>query len=516
MNKAFSSALLAIGICSSWAPAPTMAQGSTALQADVSVDNATAVYRYSPTTPEAIMVSMSLVNATAGEIFTSAGFSARRFYLNLAFTDQQGKTITARDLSQLYGGQEPPPPLVVPIGDEMVQVEAVEGLAAGWNIHFDPFNAYDYYTLRPGKFTMRADIHARFVAPGNVLTIDGKAYATIAPGPGDATAVLTSSTVPLCIQQDEDRDGYFTPACAAGEKADCNDADAGINPGATETGTGKDEDCNPATPVVVRAPGGKLILKADLHTVGSGVRPPTTKTPIPGMTVRVFDKSSTSCVRKNFGVSWQNYRDIWLSNCRDTAYGATGISGNTQGIAQIDVPTGDYLAIGEFDPEKGTRGDELYVGVSVGGVAAGQNLDKFLQVIQKSDGKKIPAKYTVLTGSLLMIIEPEYIEWDGTVETYPFVFESLGDWSVTTAIKPPEGFVADYPFLSETVADSVAAVQFTITDVGSEWVPTVATHTIKHKGKVKTIKSDIGVKLSEKLAKAKGLSRFGKKQSARW
>jgi len=42
-----------------------------------------------------------------------------------------------------------------------------------------------------------------------------------------------------------------------------------------------------------------------------------------------------------------------------------------------------------------------------------------------------------------LIIEPEYVEWDGAQELYPFIFESVGNWTVTTSVTPPEGFVAD-------------------------------------------------------------------------
>jgi hypothetical protein len=53
------------------------------------------------------------------------------------------------------------------------------------------------------------------------------------------------------------------------------------------------------------------------------------------------------------------------------------------------------------------------------------------------------------------------------------------------------------------------AVQFTITDEGSSWKETKVTYKIKHKKKTTTIKTKIGVKLSRKLAKKKGLGIYG-------
>jgi hypothetical protein len=124
----------------------------------------------------------------------------------------------------------------------------------------------------------------------------------------------------------------------------------------------------------------------------------------------------------------------------------------------------------------------------------------------------VPAKYKKKTGSELLIIEPEYVEWDGTEELYPFIFDSVGDWTITTSVSPPEGFVADTESLTEEVNTELEALQFTITDIGSEWVDTEVTHDLEHKGKKEKVKSKIGCKLSKKLAKEKGLTRFGKEK----
>ena len=99
----------------------------------------------------------------------------------------------------------------------------------------------------------------------------------------------------------------------------------------------------------------------------------------------------------------------------------------------------------------------------------------------------MPAKYTVKTGSQLLIIEPEYIEWSSTQEFYPFVFDSVGDWTVTTTVTPPEGFVADQPSLTAEVNTDLKALQFIITDVGSKWVETGVTYDLQHKGKKEKI-----------------------------
>ena len=88
-------------------------------------------------------------------------------------------------------------------------------------------------------------------------------------------------------------------------------------------------------------------------------------------------------------------------------------------------------------------------------------------------------------GSYLAIVEPEYMDWTNPVEQYPFVLVAEGGWGVETSVTPPEGFVANEPVLSTEVVDNVTALQFTLTDIGSDWTETGITHVIKHKGETR-------------------------------
>jgi hypothetical protein len=135
--------------------------------------------------------------------------------------------------------------------------------------------------------------------------------------------------------------------------------------------------------------------------------------------------------------------------------------------------------------------------------------EKHLMVLVKPDAKKVAGKTKKLKGSLLLITEPEYVEWHTAQELYPFVFETIGDWSVSTSVNPPEGFETDYDSLSADVTNEIEAVQFTITDVGSEWKETKVKYKIKHGKKTESLESKIGIKLSKKLAKDKGLGIYG-------
>ncbi len=248
---------------------------------------------------------------------------------------------------------------------------------------------------------------------------------------------------------------------------------------------------------------GTLVVKADRHTVGIGPKPGSIKEPIEGLNVKLFDKSMGNCAA-GYGISWQNYPEIY-NNCIPVADKET----DGYGKAIFSPAPGNYLVIGCDGCDKIENVDKIYIGNSVGEIITGDEVYKYLQIIKKSDGKKVPAKYRKFTGSELLVIEPEYVEWSEEAELYPFVFDSLGDWAVTTSVTPPEGFVADKDALSAEVSSDVEAVQFTITDIGSKWVATKVKHKIKHKNKTMTFESEVGMKLTPELAKKKGLGVYG-------
>ena len=154
-------------------------------------------------------------------------------------------------------------------------------------------------------------------------------------------------------------------------------------------------------------------------------------------------------------------------------------------------------------------GDSVFIGKRLGPLASGQTRQVFLRVIIRADGSVVGGKTTVQTGSELHIIEPDYILWDAAEELYPFIFETVGDWTVTTTVAPPEGFVPDADSLTADVQSELEAVQFTITDVGSKWVPTGICHQVTHGGKEEQVDSAIGVKLTPSLAAEKNLTVYG-------
>lgn len=453
--------------------------------------------------PDPLQMTIVLSNGPGfpegSQIVVPEGFSNRSFVVHLTFTASDGSIITVRETRE--GNTPPPPRVVLDSQSQLVAAEPVEILTTPWQLGPLTFNALHYYSLlKGGEYIVKAQIPLTVYDPTKVQNNFVPLGNSIWQG------VIESAPVSFTLVRDFDGDGYYYPfSYGQRSQADCNDNNPGVNPGAQEiAGNGIDDDCNPATLDKTPVPTGSIQVLAEKHTVGSGKNPLTSKEPIVGLPVRIYSKSPGSCASR-FGVSWQNYESIWLSCNQPEGAGPTSGSG----IAEINVVIGDYLVIGRYDPDTSLAGDEIYMGASAGNVAPGEVKKKYLQLIVKVDGKKVPAKYSVLTGSELLVIEPEYIEWDGTLELYPFIFESVGDWSVTTSVVPPEGFVSDYKALSAEVNTDIKAVQFTITDIGSKWVSTGVEHRIKHKGKNETIRSQVGIKLSDRLARHKNLGPFG-------
>jgi len=485
-----------------------MTTGDAMAQADAPAINVSlALNQSTPYVPGApIQIVMTLAN-TGSDVITRKGFSDTDFYLFLIFTDPDGQVITSNKLSET-NTLTPPPPRVFVVDGHLVQGELIETLDGDWKISFE-FDARAYYPLpnKGGLYTVKALIPMR-AYPQTCSQPIGSGTDSWAPI--DCADIwygaIESNTVSFTQIADADKDEYYYPeAYGANPEVDCNDNNPKVNPAAVETqGNDIDDDCNPDTPDVQGSEieTGTIMIRADRHTVGSGSHPGSTKAPLSVLPVRVYDKSIGSCAA-GFGISWQNYMSIWLScTLQGSGVGLT----EDDGTVGLDVAPGDYLVIAKYDPDDTPQsGDEIYIGRSVGNVGSDQIKKEYLQIIVRADGSLVPAKYTKKTGSELLVIEPEYIAWDGTQELYPFVFESIGEWQVVTEVIPPVGFVSDYGTLDAEVVNELEAVQFTITDIGSDWKATCVKHTATHKKNKQTIFNRIGLKLTKKLAEEKGL-----------
>jgi M6 family metalloprotease-like protein len=242
------------------------------------------------------------------------------------------------------------------------------------------------------------------------------------------------------------------------------------------------------------------LLSADLsvlfrrHTVGQGNEPGSSKEPVVGAVVNAYSKTLGSCA-DIIGYNPHDYSTV-LSTCTPDGTGTTG----SDGLALLTLDPGEYILVSE-DPQT-----QVVAGVHSGSLADGDTADKRLNVIVRADGTSVPAKTSKHDGSVLYVIEPEYIEWDDTTELYPFVFDSEGDWGVTVTVEPPEGFVSDYDQLSTDVNTDYKALQFTLTDVGSCWeCGTGIDIEITHNGRKEHLHRNIPTPMTEEFVKAKGL-----------
>ncbi|MFC1788407.1 thrombospondin type 3 repeat-containing protein [Thermodesulfobacteriota bacterium] len=254
------------------------------------------------------------------------------------------------------------------------------------------------------------------------------------------------------------------------------------------------------SPVVIVENTGTFLEWNHVHTVGCGENPGAYKAPNVGMIAKVFDASSESCAGL-IGIEYPYYGEIY-----NTCESINEVVTHGQGEAIFALPEGDYVVIGHYTEDNA----DIYVRRNAHGILPGKDTYKHSQVIIKCDKKKVSTKCSKYEGSELLLIEPEYVEWSSETELYPFIFESVGDWTVTTSVTPPEGFVADNEALSAAVNNEIEVVQFTITDIGSRWIPTKVKHKIKHKKQKEiTVTSEVGIKLTPELAQEKGVGIYG-------
>lgn len=230
-----------------------------------------------------------------------------------------------------------------------------------------------------------------------------------------------------------------------------------------------------------------ILVRSLLHSVESGCRPRVTKVPL-ALELRVFVRASGP------PPSPRDYATIWNS-------GPGLVPPNVQISGPVAVPQGReranlytiqvaassrYLVIGKANVTCNGLPASVYVGSHTGVLAANSVTRKHLHVLQRANGRCLPAEGTEIPGSLLIVTEPQYLEFESAVELCPIVYESIeGDWNVSVEATPPEGFLCDPPGSLETslVDSTLQALQFTITDVGSDWTFTRLQHRIRHRGR---------------------------------
>lgn len=327
------------------------------------------------------------------------------------------------------------------------------------------------------------------VAQQSVIVIDDAPPVIVAP----ADVSLAAQTTPVPASQVDL--GTPTASDNCGVASITNDAPTSFPSGVTTvTWSARDAPGNSSTSVqrVVITPlpvlNATIVVQSVLHSVGLGSRPGSTKTPLP-LELRTFQQSNNGPGPdpRDYGTIWNSGvgllpPDLWMTGPQVVDQG----NGSADEYTIQVVPGSKYLVIGKATVECSGMPTTLYVGNLTGVLAANSTKRTHLQVMQRADGRCLPARTTEIPGSLLLVTEPEYLEFETEQELLPIIYESVeGEWSVSVEAAPPEGFVSDpaQPLTAELTDNTRQALQFTITDVGSAWTFTRLSHRIRHHGR---------------------------------
>jgi len=219
-------------------------------------------------------------------------------------------------------------------------------------------------------------------------------------------------------------------------------------------------------------------------------KPKVVDTPIDNAEIRVFVKGD-ACA---YGYIVTGAAKIWgpmYENCTPIKVGSYLAKGTTDANGNVSIivpptttsPNSDFVVIGKAmaTMTDGTT-QPVYSEHTVSTVNANDSKRVLLHQIRTLNGKVVPGKDIEEFGTYLGVVQPEFLDWTENEEQYPLILVAEGDWSLTTGVTPPAGFVPDVTTLSTDVADSTSAIQFTMTDVGSDWTETVVNHSITHQG----------------------------------
>jgi hypothetical protein len=223
------------------------------------------------------------------------------------------------------------------------------------------------------------------------------------------------------------------------------------------------------------------------------------KMPVEGAEVRVFDRNDPT-FRVTYGIKNLGsgiYDQVFWNDIGRVGACTTDASGFC--IAGEEA-VGDFLVIVKYtDGDLGT----VYTGKPkspedfVGGLAS-----KEFQVIKvyKEDGsiQLSGGSKTVLSGSYLEIISPDYAVWEEGADdyVYPFIFTSDSDWDVDLCAEVPFGYaivgvynadgdlIATDECVQALVADETIVVAYDVFDFQSPKPHMKIKFKIQHEGKV--------------------------------
>ena len=220
--------------------------------------------------------------------------------------------------------------------------------------------------------------------------------------------------------------------------------------------------------------------------------------PLNGAKVSAFNKADT-CVKQNFPDA-----QAVATNCASKVSASCVTLSNGQCLIGGLVPA-DYFVVVES-----TRWPGKYPSHVVGALKADETRQARFAFLKDPTGKVNPAKTTFVKGSELWIYEPDYVVWNGTEEYYPFVFETPDQtWTVNVCLAAPAGYqpVDGVTCVQTLIAGESKAILFKLVEVGSVPGKTkVNMDLTTPKGKKLKHSSEVDIRLTDNLAKAKGVA----------
>ena len=243
-----------------------------------------------------------------------------------------------------------------------------------------------------------------------------------------------------------------------------------------------------------------------MYTTGSGNHPSTTKSAMP-CSLKVYDRhvcGPRDYNQSHYNSTWNNTTGL-VSNVEISDPVVVNVGGGPCYQYTITAPAeGHYLVIGKsnFNSNNGSN-CTIYTGAKVGqhddrdndnddeddDNTCSTSISRYHSILQDNNGHCSEGATQQQHGSLMLIVSPASLVFTDSVALLPVVYESVdGTWDVSVSTDVPNGFISTpSTALSTSVTNNVInAVQFAVTDTGSDWTFTKLTHQIQHKGAART------------------------------